>query len=132
MNRKLRPRAASWTLLVAGTPRRPRLGPSFHAARLEVRPRRPALKPRNLVPQRRYHSLQFDHLLPLFDNQALQRGVRQAVQIIGRRHAHNESDSHPPVNRIIIPPQVLPSYRNGPQAIDPTGNSAGSITVLVT
>src|SRR5712691_4763471 len=34
--------------------------------------------------------------------------MRQTVQVIGRRHAHNESDSCPPVNRIIIPPRVLP------------------------
>jgi hypothetical protein len=34
--------------------------------------------------------------------------VRQTVKIIGRRHTQNESDSRPPVNRIIIPPRVLP------------------------
>jgi hypothetical protein len=30
----------------------------------------------------------------------LQLSRRQEVRIIGRRHAHNESDSHPPVNRL--------------------------------
>ena len=125
MDRKLRPRAASRTLLVAAAPRRLRLGPSFHAARLEVRSRRPALKPRNLVPQRRYHSLQLDHLLPLLDNQALQLGVRQAVQIIGRRHAQNKSDSHPPVNRIIIPPRVLPLLRSKPVRLRKSINFPG-------
>ena len=70
----------------------------------DVRPTRPALQPRNLVPQRRHHSLQLDHLLPLLDNQALQLGVRQAVKIRWRRHAQNKSDSRQLVNRIIIPP----------------------------
>jgi hypothetical protein len=32
----------------------------------------------------RHHSLQLDYLLPLFDNQALQFGLGQAIKIIGR------------------------------------------------
>jgi hypothetical protein len=43
-----------------------RLGPPLHAARLQVRPTRTTLEPRNLVTQRRHQSLQLDHLLPLF------------------------------------------------------------------
>jgi len=62
----------------------------------------------NLLARRRHHALQLDHLLPLFDNQARQLGVRQAVPIIRRRHAQNESDSHPPVDRIIVRPRILP------------------------
>jgi hypothetical protein len=46
-----------------------------------------------LVTQRRHQSLQLDRLLPLFDDQALQFGVRKAVKIVGRRHARKEFDS---------------------------------------
>jgi hypothetical protein len=35
--------------------------------------------------------------------------VRKAVKVkIGRRHSQNESDSRPLVNRIIVPPRLLP------------------------
>src|SRR6266849_5248652 len=106
MDRKLRPRAAPRALPLAGASRW--LGPLLHAARLQVRPARPTLEPRNLVAQSRHHSLQLDHLLPLLDDQALQFGLRQVVKIVGRRHAHNESDSRPPENLIIVPPRLLP------------------------
>src|ERR1700691_3265026 len=111
VDRKLRSRAAPRAFPLTGASWWLRIGPPFHAARLEVRTTRPTLEPRNLLAQRRHRSLQLDHLLPLLDNQALQLGVRQAVKIVGRRHARNESDSCPPVNRIIIPPRLLPLLR---------------------
>src|SRR6266849_10057796 len=98
MDHKLRPRAAPRALPLAGTSRW--LGPLLHAARLQVRPTRPTLEPRNLVAQSRHHSLQLDYLLPLLDNQALRLSLRQAVKIVGRPHAHNESESRPPENLI--------------------------------
>ena len=108
VDRKLRPRTAPSAALIAGTPRRLRLGRLLHAARLDVRPTRTALQPGNLIAQRRNHSLQLNHLFPLLHNQALQLGVRQTVKIRGRRHSQNESNSRPPGNRKIIPPRVLP------------------------
>src|SRR6516162_6894302 len=84
VNRKLRPRTASHALSLATASRWLRLGPPLHAARLQVRPTRDTLEPRNLVAQRRYHSLQLDYLLTLFDNQALQFGMGQTVKIMGR------------------------------------------------
>ena len=84
VNRKLRPRTTSRALPLATASRWLWLGPPLHAARLQVRPTRSALESRNLVAQRRHHSLQLDYLLPLFDNQALQFGMGQAVKIIGR------------------------------------------------
>src|SRR6266481_8545894 len=112
VDRKLRPRAPSRALPLA-TSQWLRLSPPLHAARLDVRPTRPALEPRNLVAQQRYHSLQLDYLLPLLDNHAFQLGVRQAVNILGRRHAHNESDSRRQRNLIILPPRLLPLLLKG-------------------
>jgi hypothetical protein len=111
VDRELRTRAASRALALAAGSRRLRRGPLIHAARLDVRSTRTALQSGDFIPQRRHHSLQLDQFFPLPDNQALQLGVRQTVKIIGRRHTQNESDSRPPVNRIIIPPRVLPLLR---------------------
>src|SRR5207248_185044 len=104
VDRKLRPRAASWTFPVARASRGFRLGPPLHAARLDVRPTRTALQPGDLIPQRRHQSLKLDQLFPLLDDQAFQLGGWQTVQVIGRRHAKNESDSRRSGNLIIIPP----------------------------
>ena len=52
----------------AGGSRWLRLGLPLHAARLQFRPTRTTLEPRNLVTQRRHQSLQLDHLLPLLDD----------------------------------------------------------------
>jgi hypothetical protein len=51
-------------------------------ARLQVRPTRTTLEPRNLVTQRRHQSLQLDHLLPLLDESPL---VRRAIGSQDRR-----------------------------------------------
>src|SRR5580704_17570283 len=116
MDRKLRPRATSRALPLARASRWLRLRPPLHAARLQVRPTRPTLEPRNLLAQPRHQSLQLDQLLPLLDNQALQFGRRQVVKIVGRRHAHNASDSRRLENLIIIPmPRLLPLLGAGPR-----------------
>src|SRR6266852_8978695 len=122
MDCKLRPRAAPRAFPLAGASRW--LGPPLHAARLQVRPTRPALEPRNLVAQSRHHSLQLNYLLPLLDNQALQLGVRQAVKIVRRRHTHLESDSRTLGNLIILPPpRLLPLLLHCPLTLGNVGAS---------
>ena len=95
IDRKFRAGVAPRPSLAAG--RRLRIGCLLHAARLDVRPRRPALEPCDLVTQRRHHSVQLRQLFPLLHHQALELGLRQAIRIDGRRingrrHAHVESD----------------------------------------
>src|SRR5271167_227321 len=85
----------------------------LHAARLairfDVRPTRSALEPRDLIALGRNRSLQCRHLFQKLQNQVLQLGRRQTVNILRRRHAHKESDSRRLVNLIIIPlPRLLP------------------------
>jgi hypothetical protein len=45
-------------------------------------------------------------------NLAFSNGQRDDLVEFGRRHGQNESDSRLPVNRIIIPPWVLPLLRD--------------------
>ena len=83
---KLVPRAAAPAL---GRPlRRLRLGGLLHAARLHIRldigAAWAALQPRNLVPQRRDRSLHIRHFRQSLQEQVLQFGGRQAVNIVGR------------------------------------------------
>jgi amidase len=86
-----------------------RIGRLLHAARLDIRPRRPALQPCDLVALGRNRSLQFRYLLQKLHYQALQLGRRQTVNILGQRHARKESDSPRLGNLIIIPtPPLLP------------------------
>src|ERR1700735_5414327 len=111
-------RNASRIALEASTPDTPsrlRTVRLLHAARLairfDVRPTRPALKPRDLVALGRNRSLQCRHLFQKLQNQVLQLGRRQTVNILKRRHAHKESDSRRLENLIIIPmPRLFPLY----------------------
>ena len=74
----------------------------------DIRPRRPALEPCDLVALRRNRSLQFRHLFQKPEYQALQLGRRQTINILGQRHARKESDSPRLGNLIIIPtPRLL-------------------------
>ena len=107
IDRKFRAGVAPRPSLAAG--RRLRIGCLLHAARLDVRPRRPALEPCDLVTQRRHHSVQLRQIFALLHHQALELGLRQAIKISGRRingrrHAHVESDLRRLGNLIIIPP----------------------------
>ena len=69
------------------TLRRLRLGGLLHPARLgigfDVGPPRTALQPRNLVPLRRDRSLHIRHFRQSLQEQVLQFGSRQAVNIVG-------------------------------------------------
>ena len=88
-------------------------GFGVHPAGFDIRPARAAFEPRNLVALRRNRSPQLRHLFQQLQHQALEISVRKAVEVCGRRHAHNESDSCPLVNRKILPsPRVLPLLRN--------------------
>jgi hypothetical protein len=91
---QLRSRAAAPAPLLA---RRLRIGRLLHAARLairlDIRPRRTALEPRDLVALRRNPSAQTGHLLQRLDHQQLQLARCAAwitVDDTGARHkAHN-------------------------------------------
>jgi hypothetical protein len=73
----------------------------------------PTFEPRNLVALRRNRSPQLRHLFQQLQHQALEISVGKAIEVCGRRHAHNESDSCPLGNRIILPsPRVLPLLLN--------------------
>ncbi len=96
INDHLRARAAAPPAL-ARRVRRLRLARLFHAARLDVRldvrPTRPALQPRDLVTQRRDRSPKLRSLLQKLQHQALELGRRKRVDVRQRRHSPIESEN---------------------------------------
>src|ERR1700686_200709 len=118
IDRQLRSRAAPPAPLVAAV-RRLRIGRLLHAARLavwlDIRPRRTALEPRDLVALSRNHSAQIGNLLQQLDHQQLQLSRRKIVNVLGKRHARKESDSRRLENLIIVPlPRLLPLLPKSP------------------
>jgi hypothetical protein len=73
--------------------RRLRLGRLVHSARLDIRPARPALQPRDLVTLRSNSSLKLRHFLQQLQHQALQLGGAKGVDVRRRRHSPNESEN---------------------------------------
>ena len=96
MDRQFRARAAAPPAL-ARRVRRLRFASLFHAARLDirldVRPTRPALQPRDLVTQRPNRSPKFRLLLEKLKHQALELGRRKRVDVRRRRHSDIESEN---------------------------------------
>jgi hypothetical protein len=96
VDRQFRARAAAPPAL-AGRVRRSRFARLFHAARLDVRldvrPTRPALQPRDLVTQRPNRSPKFRLLLEKLEHQALELGRRKRVDVRRRRHSDIESEN---------------------------------------
>src|SRR5580658_7991744 len=95
VDRQFRAYAAASTLLAE---RLPRFGFArfLHAARLDVRldvrPSRPALEPRDFVTQRRDCSLRLRQLLEKLQHKALQIGGRKRVDIRWWRHSSIDSE----------------------------------------
>jgi hypothetical protein len=110
---QLRSRAAAPAPLLA---RRLRIGRLLHAARLavrlDIRPTRTTLKPRDLIALRRNRSAQIGNLLQQLHYQQLQLAGRKTVNVLGQRHTRRESDSRRLENLIIVPlPRLLPLLR---------------------
>src|SRR5580704_12191776 len=111
IDRQLGPRAAAAAPLVDAAHRLwiGLLHAARFAVRLDLRPRRTALEPCDLVALRRNRSAQIGHLLQQLHHQQLQLGRRKSVNVLGQRHARRESDSRRFENLIIVPlPRLLP------------------------
>src|ERR1700693_1913662 len=111
VDRQFRAYAAASTLLAK---RLPRFGfarflhPARLDVRLDVRPSRPALEPRDLFTQRRDCSLRYRQLLEKLQHQALQLGGRKRVEIRRRRHCSIDSEKC----RFVNPPRKKLSPRS--------------------
>jgi len=81
---------------------------------------RPTLEPSDLVAQGINRSPKLGPFPKQLQHQIFEFGVRKAVEVkVGRRHFQNESDSRPLVNRIIVPPRLLPLLHGFIQSSEP-------------